>query len=106
MANKDFSNYFSNPMAHGLKKFIHDLLGVEKFVQHQPSVEQISRIVYNQSDYEGIGKLFAKVYEAGFMRAVEEQKSELTRLGLKVSLKAKTADAPPIFNQKNPSDHQ
>jgi hypothetical protein len=83
---RKWANYFANPLGQGVKKFFYDLLGPERYPNHEVIIEQVSRVIYNEKDYENLGKCMAEIYEAGFMRAVEEQKAELTRLGLKVNM--------------------
>jgi len=98
---------FSNPLVHGFKKFMYNLLGPERYAPHEQTIEQLARIVLSERDYENLGKLIAEVFEAGFMRSIDEQKAELNRLGLKITLKTEQKpEGEPIFNQKNPSGSQ
>jgi len=87
MSKKEsWMNVLSNPIGHAIKKFIIDLLGARSN-NHQRIVEQVSRSVFNETDYEDFAKFIAEVYEAGYMRAIDEHQTELTKLGLKVTLK-------------------
>jgi hypothetical protein len=105
--SRNWMNYVSNPIGHAVRKFVYEILGAERYSPHEQIIEQLTRSIFNDSDYENFGKLVAEIYEAGFMRAVDEQKEELTRLGLKVTLKTtQKTEGVPIFNQKNPADFQ
>lgn len=95
---KNWMDALSNPIGNAVKKFIVQLLGA-KCNPHERIVDQISRAVYNEKDYEDFGKFIAEVYEAGYMRAIDEHTAELTRLGLKVTLKMieKPKEVEPLF---------
>ena len=93
-------NFLSNPLIQGVKKFMYDLLGPERFAPHQDTIEALARTVFNEKDYEYFGKLMAEVYEAGYMRSVEDHRQTLEKMGLQVTLKKSEAQpANPIFNR-------
>jgi len=92
-----------NPFINATKRFIHDLIGAQRYANHEETLEQVSR-QFNQKEYERFGKLIAEIYEAGYMRAVEEHQVELKKVGLKVIVKnAPTKPSQPIF--KNSLDN-
>ncbi len=95
-----------NPCVSATKKFVHGLLGDQRYANHDATLEQVARN-FNQKEYETFCKLVAEVYEAGYMRSVEEHHAELKKLGLKTFLRPATPAQPsqPIFNQKNQPDN-
>lgn len=103
-----FNHLLGNPFQQSLKKYIFDLIKDESFFAHEPSIELLCKNATSPKEYESLGRLFASVYEAGYIRAIDEHRTELNKLGLKATIKTieKTPDAKPIFNQKNPAAGQ
>lgn len=93
-----------NPYVPVARKFLYDLVP-QKFKQHEEILERIILTLNHKKDIEGFLKLLADVYETGFNTSVEQHKSELTRLGLKVQIVAsKPTEEQKIFNQKSQDD--
>jgi len=95
----------SNPMGHIVKKYLSEVLQ-EKFFQHEDVVERISRSLVTRGDMENFGKLVLAIYEAGFMKAVEDNKEAWERFGVKPIIRESETATPPdpskaIFNQKS-----
>lgn len=87
-----------NPVIQGVKKFMFDLLGGERYSLHEEMIEILAHHIRNEKDYERFGKLIAEVYEAGYVKAIDEHAAELKRLGLHVSLKsAEKKPTNPLF---------
>jgi hypothetical protein len=95
-----------NPFVHSTKKFVYELIGANRYANHEAILEQLARS-FNQKEYEQFGKFVAEVYEAGYMRSVEEHQVELKKMGLKVFVRPAPAAEPknPIFNQKSQPDN-
>lgn len=104
MANEnksDWMHYFRNPHSFVLKKYMFDLLK-DKYGDHEPIINRLSSYLIVKDDIEAFGRLMATLYEAGFLRAVEQYQSGLEKSGYRVSITATTNEAAPkIFNQKN-----
>lgn len=94
----NLANYFANHLTNGMKKFVHDLIGVDRYLPHEEVVENIANLIKNEKEYKKIGELFAEIFEAGYMKSVEDHKKELEKYGLKVNLK--------LTNQKNQPDNR
>lgn len=94
----NLASYFANHLSHGMKRFVHDLIGASRYLPHEDTIENIANLIKNEKEYKKIGELFVEVFEAGYMKSVEDHKKELEKYGLKVNLK--------LTNQKNLLDNQ
>ena len=93
-------NLFLNPISQALKKHVFNLVGGEKFSAYDQIIDRIGPILTTQKDYMDIGNLFKELYEAGYLRAVEDHRIELEKMGVKVNV-VKDIPKNPIFSQKN-----
>jgi hypothetical protein len=75
----------SSPYSGGAKKFLFQILQ-EKYADHEPWVERIAENVKTAKDYEAMGKLFLAVYEAAYLKAVEQHREILEKHGLRVTV--------------------
>ena len=101
--NNSWIQSLANPVGHIVKKYLYDLLQ-ERYHKHEDVVERISRSLVTRSDMENFGALVLEIYEAGFMKAVSDNKEAWEKLGYKPVIKpsrnpARSSQA--IFNQKN-----
>ncbi|RDJ35484.1 MAG: hypothetical protein DWQ19_11755 [Crenarchaeota archaeon] len=98
-------NALSNPFQQSVKKFIYELIGPERYINHDPIVGLLAKNVSTAEEYEQLGKFIAEVYEAGYMRAVEEHDKELKKLGLKTTIKKTEpqGQGPSIFQSEKSS---
>ncbi len=97
-----------NPYSHGLKKYVFDLVGHEKYEQHKEIIERLSTKIETDVDYKQFGDFIICLYEAGFFRALDQQKEALQKMGLKVNVSAPKEEASvgeKIFKQ-NEDDNQ
>ncbi len=81
----NFFNYLSNPYIPGIKHHVHELLK-ENYADHDRIVERVARTLATESDYVEFGKLISSLYISGFNAAVQQQKSQLEKLGYNVDL--------------------
>lgn len=99
------SNLFNamNPLAFGVRKFFLQVLGNTRYVKHQTYIDRLATYVQTEQDYKDMGQLIAEVYETGYMKAVEEHREAIERLGYKTEIKR--TDSPtktePIFSEKS-----
>lgn len=101
MAN-DFLSNLSNPVGQIIKKYLHDLLQ-ERYYKHQDVVERISRSLVTKGDIENFGKFILEIYEAGFFKAVQDNKELWEKLGYETTIVPSPSKSPQqtIFNPKN-----
>lgn len=88
-----------NPQAVAIKRYLFDLLK-ERYEKNQRYIDRLAVGTLTREDYESLGKLLADVYESGFVRAVEQYKEQMSKLGLRVNIVAEKTppQGPSIFN--------
>ncbi len=82
-----------NPKGFAIRKWLADLLK-QDYKLHDPIVERISAALVTQKDLEDFGKLVGTVYSAGFMKAFNDYKQQLEKLGLKINLTVEDPNLP------------
>lgn len=82
----NWMEHLSNPYSKGIKKISFDLLK-ERYGNYEKIIDQVSKNITNNKEYEEFGKFLLEFYEAGFFKAVEDHRQELKKLGYKVTLK-------------------
>ena len=71
-----------NPYGVGFKKYMLSILQ-ERYRQHEAIIEKLSELVHSEKDYTVMGQLVLAVFEAGFMKSVEQHRELLEKIGLK-----------------------
>jgi len=84
-SNGNMAEYMQNPKGFAIRKWLADLLGND-YTAHDQLVERISASLVTQKDLEDFGKLIGCVYSAGFMKAFNDYKGQLEKLGLNINL--------------------
>lgn len=83
--NLNMTEYMQNPKGFAIRKWLADLLQSD-YTAHDQIVERISASLVTQKDLEDFGKLIGCVYSAGFMKAFNDYKDQLEKLGLNINL--------------------
>jgi len=81
----NFVSYMSNPRAFTLKKWFIELLQ-EDYPPFDTIVERISTSLTTDKDLKDFGKLITQIYEKAYRKAVEDYRSEVERLGVKINV--------------------
>lgn len=76
---------FQNPQSNAIKKHIFELIK-ERYSRNEKFIERMATGITTKEDYESLGRLITDLYEAGFIRAVEQYKEQFAKLGMKVSI--------------------
>lgn len=100
-----FQGMFQNLQGNAIKKHVFQMLG-DRYGRNERFVERLVSHVTTKEDYEGLGVFLADVFEAGFLRAVEQYKDQFSKMGMKVSIvpEEKPRDASSrIFGQSEKS---
>ncbi len=77
--------FFQNPHSSAIKKYLFELLK-EKYSKNEKFIDRLSSYVVTKEDYESLGILIVDIFETGFIKAVNEYKEQLTKMGLKVDI--------------------
>jgi hypothetical protein len=81
----NWMQHLSNLYYRPIRKIVFDL--VKNNYNYDKILESVSKSIQNNEDYENFGKMLLAIYEAGYFRAIDDHKSELAKLGLKINLK-------------------
>lgn len=99
---------FHNPQSIAIKKYLFELLK-ERYSKNENFIDRFSNMITTQQDYEDLGKLLVDIFEVGFLRAVNQYKSQFEKMGMKINIVAEETARNPnskIFSQKNQADSQ
>lgn len=81
-----------------IKRYLFEVLK-ERYKKNENFIERVASVVVTKEDYQALGSFVADLYEAGFMRAVDQYKEQMAKLGLKVNVvpESKKPQGEPIF---------
>ena len=83
--NNGIMRYMSNPRAFTLKKWMAELLKA-KYVNHDAIIERVASSLVTERDLQEFGRLITDVYEAAYLKAVNDYKSQFEKLGINVNI--------------------
>ena len=95
---------FQNLHSSAIKKYLFEMLK-DKYHRNEKFIDRLSAVVATKDDYESLGALVADLFEAGFLRAVDEYKGQMAKMGMRVNIVADQfpKDGPKIFDQSEKS---
>ena len=79
--------YMSNPRSFTLKKWFIELLQ-EDYPKFDTIIERVATSLATDQDLKEFGQLVTHVYEKAYRKAVEDYRSEVERLGIKINVSA------------------
>lgn len=82
-----------NPQSVAIKRYLFDLLK-DRYERNKGYIDRLSASTLTREDYESLGRLIADIYESGFVRAVDQYKEQMSKLGMKVSIVADKSPPP------------
>ena len=83
--NSNWLNILSNPRSHYIKKSMFEILK-ERYGKNEQILERLSSHLIVEKDLKDFLAMIIDVYEIGFLKAVEDQKEQLKKLGLGVKI--------------------
>lgn len=83
--NSNWLNFLSNPRSHYIKKSMFEILK-ERYGKNEQILERLSSHLIVEKDLKEFLAMIIDVYEIGFLKAVEDQKEQLKKLGLGVKI--------------------
>jgi len=83
--NSNWLNFLSNPRSHYIKKSMFEILK-ERYGKNEQILERLSSQLIVEKDLKDFLAMIIDVYEIGFLKAVEDQKEQLKKLGLGVKI--------------------
>lgn len=87
-----------NPHAVAIKKYMFDILK-ERYGRNSKYIERLAASTLTKEDYESLGVLMADLFECGFLRAVDQYREQMSKLGMRVDVVAdqRPKEGKPIF---------
>lgn len=85
MINNNMIKHASNPRGYALKRWLIQLIA-DKYPTHDSIVERVGMALVTESDLKDFGKLLGTVYEAGYMKAINDYKSQVEKLGINIHI--------------------
>lgn len=81
-----------------IRKYMFEVLK-GRYAKNERFIERLASTVATREDYDSLGALVADIYEAGFVRAVDQYKEQLAKVGMKVSIvpESRPPEGKPIF---------
>ncbi len=81
----NWMQHMANPQAFAIKKYMAEILK-EKYPPHEAIIERIAVILATTRDYDAFGKMIADLYETAYLKAVNDHKEALAKVGLKANV--------------------
>lgn len=77
----------------------------ERYSKNEKFIDRIAATIVTKEDYDGLGSFVTDIFELGFLRAMDQYKEQLQKMGIKVNIVAeqKQTNAKKIFNQEEKS---
>ena len=78
-------DYFSNPRGHLLKKTMFEILQ-ERYMHNEPIIDRLGVSLLTEGDLNAFLKLVTDVYETAYIKAVDDQREQLAKVGLSAKI--------------------
>lgn len=73
------------PRSLAIKKYIAQILE-NKYMAYEETIERATHQLITERDMSSFGKMVADIYEAGYMRAVNDYKTQLEKMNIRVNI--------------------
>ena len=80
----------SNPKGLLIKNYMLQILGEQKFLQHQAFIERLGASIPTSADIQELGAIMVSVYETGYYKALNDYKEKFQKLGYEINVKYET----------------
>jgi len=71
-----------------------------RYVKHEKFLEKLAKTITSKEELDELGKLVADIYECGFLKAFNEYRNQMEKLGMKMTIVAQESppqNGPKIF---------
>lgn len=82
---ESYVDYRANPILFTIKKWFQQLIG-SSFANHNDVIERVASSLVTKKDLEDFGKMINQVYDSGYRKALEDYRSQIEKLGVKVTI--------------------
>ena len=83
-----WNSMFQNPLAYGIKKHLFEVLK-HRYADNEAIVEKLAAQTLTEPQYEEFGNFIAAIYEAGYLKAVDDHKEQLEKMGFEAKVVSK-----------------
>jgi hypothetical protein len=97
--------FLQNPQSIAIKKYLFEILQ-ERYLKNERFIERLSSTILTKEDYDGLGSFVTDIFELGFLRATNQYKDQLNKMGINVNIVAEQSNKKnnnKIFNQEEKS---
>lgn len=77
-----------------------------RYARNEKFIDRLASTVSTKEDYEALGSLVVDIFETGFLKAVDEYKGQMAKMGLRVNIVPEEKPKDPtsrIFGQSEKS---
>jgi len=85
MNNNNWSQFMQNPKGIVLKKFMLQVMG-DKVNPYDDILTRLGSVLITDNDIKVFGEMINEVMTIGYRRAVDDYRSQLSKMGIEVSL--------------------
>jgi len=78
--------YLHDQKSIAIKKWLHALLQENSNPAYSDIIDRVSTALITEKDLEDFGKLLGTIYYAGFSKAFNDYKKEMTKYGIKLKV--------------------
>ncbi len=72
----------------GLKQYMSQFLG-ERYAKHQEIIERVAHTIATDNDFSAFMALAVDIYEAAYLKAVDDCREQFDKIGVKVEITGK-----------------
>lgn len=80
-------DFLRNPNEIYIKKYMFDILQ-NRYVNHEKFLEKLAKTITTKEELEDLGKLVVDIYESGFLKAFNEYRNQMEKMGMKMTIVA------------------
>lgn len=78
-------DFLRNPNEIYIKRYMFDILQ-QKYSKHEKFIEKLSKFINAKEELDEFGSLVADIYENGFLKAFNDYKNQIEKLGFKIEI--------------------
>jgi hypothetical protein len=80
-----WQNFMKNPQSILIKKYLYEFLK-DKYMENEKVIDRLSEQLSYKEDADNFLKLANDLFTSGFNLAIEQQKEELSKIGIKLNI--------------------
>lgn len=89
MKGPSLTDMLQNPKGLAMKRYMATILG-QKYLEYEDLINRSTFYLVTDKDMALFGKMISDIYELGYMKAVDDYREQLQKIGVKVNISQKT----------------